>query len=67
MNKVIPESCETCQFEKGCSLRKYIITHHLDACESYIRSDECDICVSCSNVKCFDFGKCKSKQLNLFS
>lgn len=67
MSRHIPLCCETCQFEKGCDLRKYVImADEIDKCQNYVMSDACILCSSCSKENCFNFGSCIPFQEVLF-
>lgn len=66
MIKVVPESCETCLFSKGCNSKIDIILSNQEKCSNYVMSDECCYCCICPDVKCFNFGSCFPKQQKLF-
>lgn len=63
--KIIPETCMTCQFEKRCPGRLEAAKYFVFKCTSYQMSDECIICKSCPDERCYSFGKCKFEQGDL--
>lgn len=66
MEKVVPECCLTCRYEFKCKAKAVAATYHVFKCTVYDMSDACRLCLSCLDDKCFDFGKCKPKQMTLF-
>lgn len=64
--KVVPECCLTCRYEKRCKAKNEAAKYHVFKCTVYVMSDECLLCCSCPNEKCYDFGKCKPVQEEIF-
>lgn len=63
--KVVPEICFTCRYEKRCNVKDIAAQSYVFKCTVYKMSDECLLCCSCPNEKCYDFGKCKPVQSKL--
>lgn len=62
----VPESCETCQYYKGCIKKIDVILAGNECCTNYRMSDECQLCIVCPDQKCINFGSCLPVQEVLF-